>query len=54
MKKIGIIGSGVVAKALATGFIQHGYHVMVGSRDKEKHEISRVYGKINGIMHLSF
>jgi 8-hydroxy-5-deazaflavin:NADPH oxidoreductase len=36
MKKIGIIGSGVVAKALATGLKKHGYSVMVGSSDKEK------------------
>jgi hypothetical protein len=35
-KKIGIIGTGVVGKALATGFIQSGYSVMVGSRDSEK------------------
>lgn len=38
MKNLGIIGSGMVAKALATGFIKHGYNVMVGSRDKSKRE----------------
>lgn len=38
MKKIGIIGSGVVAKALATGLKKHGYEVMVGSSDKAKRE----------------
>lgn len=36
MKKIGIIGSGVVAKALGTGFIKHGYEVMLSSRDTSK------------------
>ncbi|MBK7817373.1 MAG: NAD(P)-binding domain-containing protein [Sphingobacteriaceae bacterium] len=36
MKKIGIIGSGVVAKVLATGFLQHGYSVMLGTRDVSK------------------
>jgi len=36
MKKIGIIGSGVVAKALGSGFIKHGYEVMLGSRDVSK------------------
>lgn len=36
MKRIGIIGSGAVAKTLATGFIKHGYDVMVGSRTPAK------------------
>jgi len=36
MKKIGIIGSGAVAKALGSGFIKHGYEVMLGSRDVGK------------------
>jgi predicted dinucleotide-binding enzyme len=36
MKKIGIIGSGNVGKALAKGFIKYGYEVMIGSRDKSK------------------
>jgi len=39
MKKIGIIGSGIVAKVLATGFIKHGHPVMLGSRDKSKREL---------------
>lgn len=36
MQKVGILGSGVVAKALAVGFKQHGDDVMVGSRSPEK------------------
>lgn len=36
MKKIGIIGSGDVGKALANGFIKHGYKVMVGTRTASK------------------
>lgn len=36
MKKIGVLGSGVVAKVLAAGFKKHGYEVMVGSRDAAK------------------
>ncbi len=36
MKKIGIIGSGVVAAALSTGLKIHGYQVMVSSRDETK------------------
>lgn len=31
--KIGILGSGSVAKTLATGFLKHGHEVMVGTRD---------------------
>jgi 8-hydroxy-5-deazaflavin:NADPH oxidoreductase len=34
--KIGILGSGTVGQTLATGFIKHGYSVMVGSRSPEK------------------
>jgi predicted dinucleotide-binding enzyme len=36
MKKIGIIGSGMVAKVLGSGFIKHGYEVMIGTRDISK------------------
>ena len=36
MKKIGIIGSGAVAKALAKGFLDLGHPVMLGSRDPGK------------------
>lgn len=36
MKKAGIIGSGDVGKTLASGFLKHGYEVMVGSRSPEK------------------
>ena len=34
--KVGILGSGDVAKALAGGFIKHGHQVMLGSRDAGK------------------
>jgi predicted dinucleotide-binding enzyme len=34
--KIGILGSGVVARTLASGFLKHGYQVMVGSRTPNK------------------
>ena len=36
MKKIGILGSGIVGKTLAAGFLKHGYQVMVGTRDSTK------------------
>src|SRR5271167_650673 len=34
--KVGILGSGDVAKALAAGFIAHRYEVMLGTRDAAK------------------
>lgn len=36
MKKIGIIGSGVVAKTLAKGLLQEGFSVIMGTRDLTK------------------
>jgi len=36
MKKIGIIGSGPVGKALGNGFLKYGHSVMIGSRDAGK------------------
>ena len=35
-KKVGVIGSGVVGKVLANGFLKHGYEVMIGTRDPGK------------------
>jgi len=34
--KVGILGTGIVAKALAAGFLKHGYDVMLGTRDPSK------------------
>lgn len=34
--KVGVIGSGQVAKTLADGFLKYGHSVMMGSRDKNK------------------
>jgi 8-hydroxy-5-deazaflavin:NADPH oxidoreductase len=34
--KIGVLGSGDVAKALAGGFVKHGHQVMLGTRDAGK------------------
>lgn len=36
MKKIGVLGSGVVGEVLANGFLKHGYEVMRGSREPSK------------------
>lgn len=34
--KIGILGSGDVAKSLATGFLKHGHGLMLGTRERAK------------------
>ena len=34
--KVGILGSGDVAKALAAGFLKHGHETMLGTRDPDK------------------
>jgi len=34
--KIGVLGSGIVAQTLASGFLSHDYKVMIGSRSPEK------------------
>jgi predicted dinucleotide-binding enzyme len=34
--KVGVLGSGDVAKALAAGFLKHGHEVMVGTRNTAK------------------
>ncbi|MGE5479896.1 MAG: NADPH-dependent F420 reductase [Chloroflexota bacterium] len=38
MKKIGILGSGIVGTTLASGFLKYGYEVMIGSRHPKKLE----------------
>lgn len=45
--KVGILGSGDVAKALGNGFIKYDYEVMLGTRDKSKLEewINKTGGK---------
>src|SRR5215510_10401909 len=34
--KVGVIGSGDVAKSLASGFLKHGHNVVIGTRDSAK------------------
>ena len=33
---VGVLGSGIVARVLASGFLKHGHKVMIGSRDPAK------------------
>jgi predicted dinucleotide-binding enzyme len=37
--KIGVIGSGIVGRVLASAFLQEGYEVMMGSRNPNKEEV---------------
>ncbi len=46
-KKIGILGSGQVAKVLAAGFVKHGHDVMIGSRDPKKFESWKAEAKLS-------
>jgi hypothetical protein len=34
--KVGVLGSGIVARTLAAGFIKHGHETMIGTRDTSK------------------
>jgi predicted dinucleotide-binding enzyme len=38
-KRIGVLGSGVVGRTLAEGFLKHGYEVMLGTRDPGRGEV---------------
>lgn len=35
-QKIGVLGSGIVGQVLASGFLKHGYEVMIGTREPAK------------------
>lgn len=48
MKKIGIIGSGVVGTTLANGFIKHGFKVMIGTRTVSKLDDWKKNAGVNG------
>jgi predicted dinucleotide-binding enzyme len=39
--KVGILGSGIVARVLASAFLKEGHDVMLGSRDITKEEITK-------------
>jgi len=50
--KVGILGSGDVAKALASGFVKHGHQVMLGTRDTGK--LKDFVAQHNGAQASSF
>jgi predicted dinucleotide-binding enzyme len=43
--KIGIIGSGIVGRVLATGFLKEGHEVMLGTRNLSKEEVVKWKGE---------
>jgi predicted dinucleotide-binding enzyme len=45
-EKIGIIGSGQVARVLATGFAKHGHPVLIGSGDVKKLQEWKAQAKV--------
>jgi len=50
-KRVGVLGSGDVAKTLAKGFVAKGYEVMIGSRDPKK---LADFAKEAGVLYGSF
>jgi hypothetical protein len=52
MKKIGIIGSGIVGQTLSKGFIAHDFEVMLGSQNQEKRNNLR--NDIDGLLTGDF
>jgi 8-hydroxy-5-deazaflavin:NADPH oxidoreductase len=50
--KVGVLGSGDVAKALSRGFVKHGHQVMLGTRDAGK--LADFVGKNQGAQAGSF
>ena len=37
--KVGIIGSGIVGRVLATGFLNEGHQVIMGTRNSSKEDV---------------
>jgi 8-hydroxy-5-deazaflavin:NADPH oxidoreductase len=37
--KVGVLGSGVVGRALGAGFVKHGHDTMLGTRDPQKSDV---------------
>jgi predicted dinucleotide-binding enzyme len=54
VKKISILGTGDVGKALAAGLIKHGYDVMIGSRDGKSERCGKLADEIKGLKTGTF
>jgi 8-hydroxy-5-deazaflavin:NADPH oxidoreductase len=50
-KKIGVLGSGLVGRTLADGFLKNGYQVMLGTRDPARGEVPAWVAK-HEVAHL--
>ena len=37
--RIGILGSGIVGRTLASGFLRHGHQVVIGTREPNQHQV---------------
>jgi predicted dinucleotide-binding enzyme len=48
--RIGVIGTGVVGKTLAAGFLKSGYPVLLGSRDKQK--LAGLHSELGGALKI--
>lgn len=48
MKKVGILGSGIVGKTLGSGFIKYGYEVKIGTRNPKNVEAWLEHNKERG------
>jgi uncharacterized protein YbjT (DUF2867 family) len=53
-RKIGILGTGDVGKALAAGFIKHGYDVIIGSREGKSERLTTLATEIKGLKTGTF
>jgi lactate dehydrogenase-like 2-hydroxyacid dehydrogenase len=53
-KKIGILGTADVGKALAAGFVKHGYDVMIGSREGKSERLTTLATEIKGLKTGTF
>jgi uncharacterized protein YbjT (DUF2867 family) len=53
-KKIGILGTGDVGKALAKGFVKNGYDVMIGSREGKSERLTTLATEIKGLKTGTF
>jgi uncharacterized protein YbjT (DUF2867 family) len=54
VKKIGILGTGNVAKFLALGYIKHGWEVTIGTRDPSAEKFRTWLGEIKGAHAADF
>lgn len=52
--KVGILGSGIVGRVLASGFLQEGHRVMLGTRDVTKEEVVKWQQENSGGLIGSF